>query len=318
MSTSLAGIRQIGLCNLGTLLTTPVDPIVLGIRAAAPFAITPFKPIKDYRNRSFRNMQNFKQAGESLQPTMRMISKLHAWLNGNADIQIITNKQNSNAGSEDVFQFVGDNLLWLEYLLAMDATKRSVNVTVEGALPHDDAQTLIDGSDSVTPVDLGAGVSEGGDLSKFRSPYMMALEYPQGTPMFAKGDLVSRKFEMKVKVKKSDETNTSGISFYQFKLEITGREASIAKIIADYGKSMSGNMLWKEKNTGAFYDAFDFAPGVVGVEDEVTIDDEQRIKKVTLNGDCPITDVSFLFGAAYGGDAGDTTGLKGGTMKIGY
>ena len=109
MAISKCGLKQIGFCNVGTLSNAPpTDPLVIGFRKGATLDITPHNDIKDYRNRSFRNMINFKTEAESLQPSMRLVSKMHSWLNQQADVQIVTNKQNGGTNSEDVFRFVGN------------------------------------------------------------------------------------------------------------------------------------------------------------------------------------------------------------------
>ena len=83
-------------------------------------------------------------------------------------------------------------------------------------------------------------------------------------------------------------------------------------------KDMSPSILVKEQNNGAFYDEFEFAAGALTLIDEYNDADENRSIKLTFAADVSIGDISFLFGSSAGGDAADTTGIKGGTMMIGY
>lgn len=57
---SAAGLKQIVMCDKGSLATTPVDPIALGIRKDAVLTINHFKQVEDYRKRKLRNYLNFK------------------------------------------------------------------------------------------------------------------------------------------------------------------------------------------------------------------------------------------------------------------
>ncbi|QKJ99929.1 MAG: hypothetical protein HND40_10340 [Ignavibacteriota bacterium] len=56
MPYAAAGLKQIVMCNKGTLATTPVDPIALGIRKDAVLTVNHFKQVEDYRKRKLHNM----------------------------------------------------------------------------------------------------------------------------------------------------------------------------------------------------------------------------------------------------------------------
>ena len=316
MSIAKCGLKQIGFCNVGTLSTTPGDPLVVGFRKGASLIITPQNDIKDYRNRSLRNLINFKTEAESLQPSMRLISKIHAWLNQHADVQVVTNPQSGSADSEDVFKFIGNYLAGIDFELVISHEMRSLKITIEGAYEYALAKTFIDGADSDSWVSMGV-TGEGADSTLFRAPYFLDLEYPGGTEIFSsKHELIDRKLTIKTKGKKT-LYNQSIVDWLSCTLEITARDAGIAKMIAEMAKDMSGTVLWKEQNTGSFYDAFSFAANALNVRNEFNISDDDRSLKVILEGDIPVADVTFTFGASYGGDAQDTTGLKGGTMTLG-
>ena len=48
---SRAGIKQIILCDLVLLRLPPVNPVAMGLRNNCTMEITPYKTVKDYRNR---------------------------------------------------------------------------------------------------------------------------------------------------------------------------------------------------------------------------------------------------------------------------
>ena len=106
MPTSRAGLRQLGFCDSGSLLTAPVNPMVMGLRDKATMVTDmKFKQGKDYRSRMLPNMIGFKIDCESLQPSMAMLKAFLGWLNGNVDIQAVTYPQTPGASAGDVYQF---------------------------------------------------------------------------------------------------------------------------------------------------------------------------------------------------------------------
>ena len=316
---SIAGLKQIGLCDAGTLATAPANALALGYRGNTPLKITPFKNQTDYLDRSLRNKLNFNISGESFQGTMEMLSKLHGWLNLNADIQIITNKQSASANSEDVFKFVGNNKLGIGFEYIINDDKRSITPTFEGALEYDSAKTLIDSADSETAVDLGFGTREGINKDYYNYPFMLAVEAPKTTALFTKADILAREFKLSVQGAQ-DAYNKLVAHYLALELSITGKEASITKIVEMLNKEMTSSILWKEQNGAdpSIYDAFDINTGVLNQTEEITIDDEQRIVMVKYAGKIPIYETEFLFGDGNGGVVDDNAGATGGTLKIGY
>ncbi len=316
MSRSIAGLKQILLCDSGTLLTVPTNPHVAGLRNAATMARTPFKDVKTYLNQSLRNMINFKIDFESLQPSLGKLKSMIGWANLNCDAQIVTSPQ-SIGGSSDVYQFIGVNKLGLDFEYLITADKRSMKTTLEAAMEYNRAQAMVDSADTTAAIAVAGITGAGNDYTKYRAPFFLAFEAPQATALFAAQDLTERSFSIKTKNKK-DLYNTSMVDYLTFNFTIAARDASVAKQVVMMSKDMSPNILVKEQNNSPFYDAFDFNAGVLSLVDEYNDADEARAIKLIFSADVPIGDITFSFGATFGGDAADTTGIKGGTMKIGY
>jgi hypothetical protein len=312
---SRAGLKQIVLCDSGTLLTTPVNALAAGLRNTAAMERTPFKEVKDYRNRALKNMINFKIEWESLQPTMLMLKSLTGWLNLNCDAQVVTVAQ-SSGGSGDVYQFTGLNKAGLDYEYIISSDKRSLKPALEVAMEYDRAKTFIDSADNLSPVSFSGISGEGVDFTKYRAPYFLSFEAPKTAAVFGAPDLVERSYSIKTKNKKSIY-NASIVDYLTFEFSITARDASIAKQIELLSRDVAPSIYIKEQNSGSFYDAFDFNAGVLTLHDEFKDGDDDRSLKLTFGADVPVGDISFQFGALYGGDASDA-GAKGGTMRIGY
>ena len=241
-----AGFKQIGLCDAGTLLTTPTTPLVIGLRQAASLDMEPFKSVKDYRERELPNKTNFKFGGESLQTTIKVLKQLIGFVNLNADAQIQTTPQSATAGSEDVFQFVGDNKLGVGFEYMITADKRSCKIMLEGAMEDDRAKTLIDAADTNSLANLGIA-GEGVDFTKYRAPYFLAFEFPKSTALITPNDIIERKLTIKTKGKK-DIYNKDIVDYLAVELELTGKNATITDIMNLYNKTLGASILIKEKN----------------------------------------------------------------------
>ena len=183
-------------------------------------------------------------------------------------------------------------------------------------MEYDSAKTFIDSADNTAPVTFAAITGDGADFTKYRAPYFLSFEVPKTTAIFSAPDLVERSYSIKTKNKKSIY-NTSIVDYLTFEFSITARDASIVKQIEAMSKDVGPAVYVKEQNSGSYYDAFDFNTGVLTLHDEFKDGDDDRNLKLTFGADVPVGDITFQFGAAYGGDASDA-GTKGGTMRIGY
>jgi len=313
---SIPGIKQIAKCNIGTLATTPAGVALVGIRDKATMRFVAYKTSKDVKGRQGRNMVQAQIEYESLQPTMKYLKSLFDHINLNCDVQIMTEKQSFTAGSEDVFKFTQSTFLLglgFEYIITME--KRSVKEQLRGAADYDIVKALRDSGDSETPVDFGLSNVSGEDESQRRRVNFLAVESPQATALFEKGELEDFKYSMKAETSE----NAYGqliVDWITHKIEITMRNASIAKIVELLNKNIDATVLIKLGNNGSYYDAFNFAQGSVNnyVEDDY---EDKRLSKITFEGKVRPYEHQFLFGATYGGTASDN-GLEGGTLKIGY
>jgi len=307
-----AGLKQIVLCNAGTLLTTPSYPLAIGLRGPASMEITPFKEVKDYRDRNLRNMLNFKIEAESLHTTMQYLRKAIDWAKNNCDAQIITNEN-------EVYQFSSNINLGLdfEYLLTQD--KISLKLILEGAFPYNDAKVIINSASLNTQISFIGITGEGANFLYYRSPHLITLEAPKTDSLFSSlRDLSEINLSIKTKNKKNIY-NISIVDYVTFELKISSRESSISKIVEHLAKDISPSILIKKMNwTTNYYDAFDFAANVLTIRNEFKNSDDDRLLTVIFSGDVPINDIEFLFGSGNGGDATDTEGKLGGTMKVGY
>jgi len=319
MPYSAAGLKQIVMCDKGTLdavsPNVPVDPIALGIRKDAVLTINHYKQVEDYRKRKFRNYLNFKLEGETLQPTVFLFKKLIGWLNGNVDLQVVT--QNQSTSAKDVFKFNAGKELGIDFDWTYNQEGRSCKITFERAFPYEDAVIFIDAADSTTAVTFTNITDDGTDLTLYRGSSPDKFEKPASISLGGTNLITVRSLNIKTENKKSID-NMSLIDNLMITLEMTGREAAIADFVTRLNKQQLESVVFQEKNSGSYYDKFDFNSLVLSQTDEFVINDEERTLKIVLEGRVPIYAVTFLYGTANGGDAADTKGTTGGTIKFGY
>lgn len=318
MSESRAGLGEIAFCDKETLATTPNDAIAMGIRSTAKFDSEPFKTVQLYRSSQGPNLVNRKfNAAETYQPTMFMLKKFIEWAMDGADVQILSTKQ--DGGSRNVFKFIGDNRLGIDFEYGITQDKRYLKPILEGAAEVGTHKAFIDSADSESAVDLGF-TNEGKDEDAYKFPWFLAIEVPNATELVDKFSFVSRQFIIKTPQNKKLQYNRSKSDYINFMLEVAiEAKVSIAEVVAILNKGWSPSILLKEKNdaAGTTYDAFDLAAGYLTMPHPVEeYGDENRIITVKWEGDVPINNISFEFGTGKGGTAEDTTGTTGGTLKV--
>lgn len=314
---SRAGIKQLLLCDLGTLSSSPANAVVMGLRNSCTMEISPYKPVKDYRGRELPNMDNVKVESETFQPSLRILKKLIDFTNHNCDAQITSVKQNSSAADGDVYRFEGVNSPGIDFELLYSAEKRIIRVTLERAYPNEVLDGMLNVFESQAQIILPSlSNQEGVDYTRYRTPYSLAVESPLSVSICSGADFESRKLSIKTKGKKS-AFNSSFVDYLTVNMELVTRDASIARLITQRNKGISPALLWKESNGGSFYDAFEFSAGVLAQNSEFKNSDNERSLKIIYEADIPVYDFLFEFGAGKGGDETDTEGIKGGTVKIG-
>ncbi|MBX3008613.1 MAG: hypothetical protein KF816_11390 [Melioribacteraceae bacterium] len=315
----IVGLQQILACDVGTLSGTPAGAIAMGFAKGKQLKITDFRTDKAWPNIPMRNMKNFAVEGESFQPTMFMLKKTFDFLNGGADLQVVTPKQSASSGSEDVAAFVGNYLMGLDFEYTIAHDKRTMKWMWERAMEYENYQAFIDTFDSAAIVSI-SGVTdtdiEGKNYTYRRFPKLLALEAPQGTSIVLNNyQRLERKVVFKSKGTKND-MNQGVVNYYTVTIEIVGTGMQVADLVTLAGKAETPSVLIQEGNTGAYYDKIVIPAFKLGIGDEFTIGDDKRESRIKLEGDLSIYQHAFTFGTSNGGAVSDTTGTTGGTMTI--
>jgi len=313
---SVVGINRIILTYLGKLLTDQSGLVSVGLRKPAMLKINPFKSVKDHRNRNLRNKINFLITAESYQLGMRDVELLIEMCKNGFDAQLIAEKQTSTVDSGGIFNFAGANTKGLVFDHVMSGDDRSTKVTIEGAEDYENALTLIDGSDAVGSVlpDISAlaevGSNQKGNAKAFyKHPWYFSIESPDTTELFAKKEIITRKFSLSA-VGDKNEYNETQVDYIRLFLEILGYNATIANLVTILNKTQFPSLTVKEYNTATLYDKYVIPAEVVNFEPEFEIGDEKRNAKITFEADIPLNDFSFAYGTPNGGSAADATATQ--------
>lgn len=314
-----AGLKQLVFCDKGTLSGTPGNAITVGDRLEASHAITPFRTVTEYRGGKLPNMRNHKMEAESLQPTMKMVEILTGFTDLNCDMQFVTTPQRSTSPKHDTFIYnTNTTRLGLDYELKISDEKRSMKIIAEGALSETDSLNLVDAADSTEPFAIsGLPNMEGIDFTQYRRYNMLATEVPKSVPLMPVRDVDAFELMMKTVGQKSKIYNYTIVDYIEFIIKISTRKASVSKMVEIANKGISPSLLTKQGNNNAYFDAFDFAAGVLIQSDEYENKDDSRLITLEFSRKVPKYDLTFETGVAAGG-ASDDKGLNGGTCKIGH
>lgn len=312
MSFNKVGINQIFLCDKGTLLTSPTSKIILGLRPAATLNITPFNPIKDYRERSLRNRLNFKVSAKTFQPNLLMLSNiLTAFVpDGGCDAELLAVPQSTGADG-GCFQFNGnDNFIGIDFDYIFSNTERALGIDLELSKEYLSAKAIIDASDANTPATTGSS-SYGIDFAVQRHPWVVLSD-----ATFSKDELLNYSFSMKSQGEKSYDNRTI-IDYIMFRVELTFKAATIPNIVTVLARDQSPALVFQEDTSlaSATYEKFSFAAGALSLVNEVEIGDNNRFIKLIYEGKVPVGNISFEFTTAKGGGTSQT-GTEGGTVTV--
>lgn len=318
----VVGIKQILACDVGTLSGgSPTGAVAIGFGKGKQLKISDHKTEKAWPNITMHNMKNFALEGESFQPTLFAVKKSLDFLNGGCDVQMVTPNQTMSSGSDDVAKFIGNYLMGLMFEWTIAHDKRTLKWMFERAMEYENYQTFIDTWDSETAVSV-TGVTdvdiEGKNYLYRRSPKYLAIESPVGDSLsLSNYERIERKVVLKSKETQKNDLNQSIVDLATISIELVGRGKQVADLVTLAGKAETPSVLIKEGNAGSLFDAISIPAFKVGIGDEFTIGDDKRESRIKLEGDIPITDISFLYGTDNGGGSTDTTGLTGGTIKLG-
>ncbi len=318
---STYGLGEVGFCDKGTLSTTKTDAFVLGYRSEAKLECNE-ESVSLYRGMEGRNLVNRKITGlKTFQPSMFMLKKVIQYAKEQCDIQAVTVPQSASADSEDVFQFTGNNILGIDFEYLISHQERSLMIAPEGQIEYEDHLTFMDAADSAAVADLGF-TNEGKDDDKYKHPWFLSIQAPNGTNLGDRFNIKERKLSIKPVVERL-QYNIPKSHFVEFLLEVLLENTSVAEVVTLMGKDMSPSILLKEKNNaaGTYYDGFDIDAGWLSQKiTNHSIGDKQRDVKVQYKGQIPLYKVlgGFAFGDTNGGSAADTDGKEGtgGTLTI--
>jgi len=304
------GINQIALCEKGTALTSPDAIIAVGLRTPASLEIKPMNEIKDYRQRSLRNMLSAQIQAESLQPILAMLKNINdtSFADGGMDVELLAVPQATGVDG-GCFQFFGDNFMGVDFEWIMNSKKRSMMFDCNVALEYEEMVALIDAADSNAAADLSL-TAYGNDFTKQKHPWIYLNESG-----FTKDEVIDYNFSLKSVGEKSIHNRTI-YDYLMIHFDITLRAATIGNLVTLLGRDQNPALTVREDNNlaGTTFDKFVCSAGTVALTDEIMIGDDKRFVKLVYEGQVPIGNLAFSNSAPNGGNATDYT--AGGTVTI--
>lgn len=307
-----AGFSQIAFMAAGSMASTPVDVIAMGITSNENCKTTRFKGIKiDALDQELPNMENLLLAASTPQMSLYMFTKLLSYRKGNCDIQIITREGK-------VFKFPAATYpLGIKPKLEITDDSRLITVEIEGAFPTSIWTAIQTAALTAEAVDLSLTPLSGADYSKQKLVYPLATECPIGTELHSAYEKRSLKIEPKetARVNILQTYNIANFNSLTATIDIQLDDVSLAEEIALRAKGFSPSFLFKDGNGSTTYDAFSFAANVLGMKVETEDNGSKRTANIEYKRSFPIAKMTGTYGTGNGGSAADE-GKTGGTLTI--
>ncbi len=290
------GIRTIFLCTKGTLLTTPTNVVVAGYRGECNLTIEDFNEIKSVLNQNLGNMKNFKIETPTFQAKLEVFKNLHTLISTGADAQLISVPQVAGAvSSGGIFNMYGNNNPGLGFELLITPKERSIKLTLEVAMPEDEALEIITESLTNVPKNLstfGSG-AYGVNAAKRALPKFISAYNGNGFLLADRDELMDYKISIKTKDSGKNAYNKDQVNYYSILFEITGSDATISNIYNQTLMNRDAELVVLQ-NDGVHDDEFHFNTGVLGRKDKIEIGDTKGALTLSYEADIPVPDVSII------------------------
>lgn len=319
MAIARPGVQRVILATKNTMHTTPTRLVSLGYRNPTALMITPHANATDHRSRALRNKMNFRLEGESYQLKLRDLDNLIEFAKSGFDAQVAAEKQTSTTGSGGIFNFTQNNSnanIGIDFEWRFGHDSRTTKVILEGAKEYDVAKALIAGADDATtlaPSITSLFDDQSGHKGAWQNyPYYGFIKIcdPGGslTEVFSASEILEREMIIKTKSVKN-AMNESVHQYLNITVRIKAFDATITKINAILGATLSQELSWKEMNPDGQKFELITIPGhiLTLATPEIEIGDENRTQTITLSGDVPINNFAFTYGTAGGGSGTEST-----------
>lgn len=288
---STVGVKTIMMCSKDTLLTTRQHLFVAGHRDKAEFIEGNHIPLKTVRNKTLEVLKNFKLTNKSFMATIGRFWYLDQMAKqGGCDAQIVFTPQiNGGPSSGGVFNFIGEDYffgLMFEFLISNK--ERSLKYDLEVAMEPYLATSLKTQSLLNAPIDISNyGHGNTGETYNFVvQPSWLSLT-EGGVNLFKKSELVE--YNCLISTKETEKTlyNRSKVDYYSIKVDITGTDATITKLLETQARYKSNELKLTQRFDAQYNDVLTFQSGVLSrVEDPVLADDKRHLK-VSYEGEIP-------------------------------
>lgn len=299
MAITRAGLKAIFLTKYGQIeQSNPSYPFALGLRSAGELLFSPVNEVKDYRERSLRNMQKIKVTSSTFQAGL---SDLKTFIeqycaDGKVDSQVVLVDKWSN-GDNKLFQFEQEHALGFDFEYMISEKEKSCAITLEADLEYLQARTALDSAQVQTlnpwlaNSNNGAG-SAGIQFSKYSSQFLTQVKSPSGNDLFPKDSIVSRKLSLKTKGSKTAYGRTV-VDYVTVSFEIVSRDATIEMYQGIMGRDQEAYLKLVEQTGVNKSETFEFQTGALTFSNEFKRGDSDAYSKVVYSADVPLGNITF-------------------------
>lgn len=205
--------------------------------------------------------------------------------------QIVSER--STADNPGVFNLDGDNFFAgfeFEFVRSFKENYCSLNLGVK--FPH--ALLTSFNSAALTNSDLYPD-DPAFDLDSAIQPWLIRLQNPAGTDLFNMDEITDFTLKLSGKGTKNERTGRVKIHRIAISLEVTGSDASIAKMNAILGKKQDASVFIESMIEGEDSEIIEFTAGTLSRKEDFGIGDEERNSKLIYEAELPLGCFSFDF-----------------------
>lgn len=293
MSIARIGIQRMAIWDKANAKSSIIP---LFQRGKGKLTISEKTDLKDYRGRVMPSMVSAKIEAEEYGVALPLLNTLltHAGNNG-VSAEVVGVKTASTPAFDGAYKFLGSNFMGLDFDYQCTGKERKCGLTLEAAYdPSIMDAIILDAATNTYETLSGVAISQYTN-SLLRAPGFSGLYYyytgGSTTALFAKEELKDFKLSIKTVGDKSAYDRTV-IRALEISLECTLYKANKTDLLALNVLGDNPSIALVLQNTPTTLEQHTFGEGILSMQREYAIGDDERTSKIMWTGECEIANVT--------------------------
>jgi len=289
---SAIGLKQLILCDKGTLRANPSNPVAMGMGDEASFDRTE-TPIKGNNDEDYLDRILHKYSFKSYQFSAVILQRLLAFAKaGGADFQAVGQKTGPGAWT-GVYEYTGDNFMGLDWEITQSQKERSILVTPSTSYEGFVDLAIMQSANSLQPIDLAAlGLgSLGINSDLYVAPdKQFASNYPN-VLLCNEWEVIDRTYKIKTMGTKRYRDRTS-VTFINFNFSITIDRVNAYDVVNYLANNRANTLTIGERLPNGSNFSYVFGGNLFWKKTELTNKKSEGNIKLTFNRNISLGDIT--------------------------